>query len=316
MFARTKSLNIMKIAVTLGDPSGIGPELILKALPQFLRFHPSIYGNKKILARTAERLGLEENFHLIKDFVIDTVSDLDFQFGHPDQKTGRIALSALQAALNASPDILITAPIVKSVIKKFDRDFIGHTEYLARYFKTKDFAMVGIVDKIKIMFLTTHLPIADVPKAIDKNAIFMKLRLFAEGLKRYFSLDNPTIGVSALNPHGVEFSYGEEQQIEQGIRRAQKMGLNVFGPYPADSLFKRNFDGYLVMYHDQGFVYLKAKKGGVNWTLGLPIIRLSPLSGAALDIAGKNMADAKGMVDALRLGIKMFKKGVRYEKVS
>jgi len=299
----------MKIAVTIGDPSGIGPELVLKSLPKFLRFRPFIYGNKGILQRTAKELKLVKNFHLIKDFIIDTVSDINFRFGKPDEKTGGIAIDSIKSALNDNPDILITAPIVKNVIKRFSKNFIGHTEFLAEYFKVKNFAMVGILKDKRIMFLTTHLPILDVPSRIEKRDIFNKLLLFDYGLKKYFWIKQPRIGVSAFNPHGYEFSYGEEKTIEQGIKLARNKGLNVYGPFPADSLFNREFDGFLVMYHDQGFVYLKTERGGVNWTLGLPVIRVSPLCGAALDIAGKNLSDASGMVNAIKIGIKIFRKG-------
>ncbi len=299
----------MKIAVTIGDPSGIGPELILKSLPRFLKYKPLIYGNKNILKKTARELNLVKNFNLIKDFIMDTVPDTDFRFGKPDEKTGRIAIRSIESALNSNPDVLITAPIVKDVIKRFLKNFVGHTEFLAAYFKISNFAMVGILKNKRVIFLTTHLPIADVPFKIEKSEIFNKLLLFDYGLKRYFRIKEPRIGVSALNPHGYEFGYGEEKIIEQGIRRARNKGINAFGPFPADSLFNKNFDGFLVMYHDQGFVYLKAEKGGVNWTLGLPIIRVSPLCGAALDIAGKNLCDISGMLRTIKMGIKLFKQG-------
>lgn len=301
----------MKIAVTIGDPSGIGPELILKSLPRFLKYKPLIYGSRQILKTTAQTLELVKNFRLVKDFITDTGSDIKFQFGKPNQKTGKIALDSIKSALEDKPDILITSPIVKSVIKEFQKDFVGHTEYLAEYFNKKNFAMVGIIREKRIMFLTTHLPIADVPGAIKKDKIYKKLLLFDYGLRRYFGIINPRIGVSTLNPHGYEFSYGEEKIIEQGIRLARKKGLNAFGPYPADSLFNKDFDGFFVMYHDQGFIYLKSERGGVNWTLGLPVIRLSPLYGAALDIAGKNIADSAGMVNAIKIGIIMNIKGGR-----
>lgn len=299
----------MKIAVTIGDPSGIGPELILRTLPQFLKYKPLIYGNKKIFKKTSEELNLVKNFYIIKDFITDTVSDINFRFGKPDEKTGKVAIDSIKSALRDAPDILITAPIVKNVIKRFLKNFVGHTEFLAEYFKIKNFAMVGILQDKRIMFLTTHLPIADVPFKIEKSEILNKLLLFDYGLKRYFRIKKPRIGVSALNPHGSEFGYGEENAIEQGIKLAMNKGVNAFGPFPADSLFNKNFDGFLVMYHDQGFVYLKSRKGGVNWTLGLPMIRLSPLYGAALDIAGKNLADVSGMVNAIKTGIKMYRKG-------
>uniref|UniRef100_A0A7C4TBZ7 4-hydroxythreonine-4-phosphate dehydrogenase PdxA n=1 Tax=candidate division WOR-3 bacterium TaxID=2052148 RepID=A0A7C4TBZ7_UNCW3 len=298
----------MKLGITIGDPSGIGPELILKSLPHFLKYKPIIYGNKNIFEKTARNLHLDKNYRLIKECIRDTVPSIKFQFGRPNENTGKIALASIKSALADEPDILITAPIVKSVIKRFEKNFIGHTEFLANYFNTKEFAMVGILNHKRIMFLTTHLPVADVPKKIKDDEICQKLLLFDKELKKFFGIKRPCFGVSALNPHGAEFSYGEERIIEKGIALARRKGISAFGPFPADSLFNRVFDGFLVMYHDQGFTYLKAKGGGLNWTCGLPIIRLSPLYGAALDIAGKNCADNKGMVNALKMGIIMFNK--------
>ncbi|MEO0205795.1 MAG: 4-hydroxythreonine-4-phosphate dehydrogenase PdxA [candidate division WOR-3 bacterium] len=296
----------MKIAVTIGDPAGIGPELVLKTLPAFLRYSPVIYGNHAILGQTARKLGLLRNYYLMRKHIENSVPTIKFEFGKPDEETGKVALHSIKSALADHPDIIITAPIVKNVIKKFFKNFIGQTEFLADYFKTRNFAMVGLLKEKKIMFLTTHLPVADIPEKINKEEICNKLVLFDHGLRKFFGIRKPNLAVSTLNPHGAEFGYGEEKIIEQGIGKARNRGITVSGPFPADSIFDRKFDGFLVMYHDQGFVYLKAKRGGLNWTLGLPVIRLSPLYGAALDIAGKNCADTTGMINALRMGIKMY----------
>ncbi|MGQ9464786.1 MAG: PdxA family dehydrogenase [bacterium] len=310
-----KSTSTMKIAVTIGDPSGIGPELVLKTIPQFLKYKPVVYGIHQVLKQTAEYLSLSENYKIIKDCVRDVGLPIRFRFGIPNEKTGRIALNSLRSALADNPDILITAPIVKNVIKKFYKNFVGHTEFLADYYQVKNFAMVGLIGKKRIMCLTTHLPVVDVPRHIKKDEVFNKLLLFDWGLKRFFGIKKPALAVSAFNPHGDEFSYGEEHIIKQGIILAGKKGINASGPFPADSIFSRPYDGYLVIYHDQGFIYLKSKKGGLNWTMGLPIIRLSPLYGAALDIAGKGIADTTGMVNAIKMGIEMYKnlKGAGYE---
>lgn len=298
----------MKIAITIGDPAGIGPELVLKAIPFFLKYQPVVYGNDLILKETAFKLRLLGKFKAMREYIKNVVPAIAFKFGMPDEKTGRIALNSIESALADKPDILITAPIVKSVIKKFLKNFVGHTEFLADYFQIKKFAMVGLLKEKRIMFLTTHLPVADVAKNINKKEICDKLELFNWGLKRFFGVKRPVLGISAFNPHGEEFSYGEEHIIKQGIMLARKKGIDANGPFPADTLFCRPFDGYLVMYHDQGFVYLKSIKGGLNWTLGLPIIRLSPLCGAALDIAGKGIAEAEGMFNAIRMGIMMYKR--------
>ena len=120
--------------------------------------------------------------------------------------------------------------------------------------------------------------------------------------------------VSAFNPHAFEFSCGEDERIADGIKKAQQNGLHVDGPYPADTLFNRPYDGFLTMFHDQAMVYLKSKKNGLNFTAGLPVVRLSPLYGAALDIAGKNQAEYSGLTYAIKTGITLFKNARNYEK--
>lgn len=138
--------------------------------------------------------------------------------------------------------------------------------------------------------------------------------LFEYGLKRYFNIPHPSIAVSALNPHGYEFSAGEDELITQAVTIARQKEIDVQGPFPADTLFNRTHDGFLTMYHDQAMIYLKSKKNGLNFTLGLPIIRLSPLYGAALDIAGKGVAEESGLETAIKTGILLYKHARRHEK--
>lgn len=193
-------------------------------------------------------------------------------------------------------------------------DFIGHTEYFAHYFRIKSYGMLGLVRNKRIMLLTTHVPLRHLFRKITPTAIAKKIVFLNWGLEKYFGLMNATIGVSALNPHAFEFSLGEDEKIKQGIVMAQKKGVNVEGPYPADSLFDRDFGGFLSMFHDQAMIYLKSKKNGLNFTMGLPIIRLSPLHGAALDIAGANRADDSGLITAVKEGMKILKNTRKYEK--
>ena len=305
----------MKIGITLGDPSGIGPEIILKAVPQFKnQTNLFIFGNKNILERTAHDLGILERYELIEKDIVDCVKNTKFHYGKPTKETGRAAMQSIDGALKYGVDIVVTPPIVKDAIRSLIPDFIGHTEYLAKYFRVKNFAMVGLWRNKRIMLLTTHVPLRRVAKKITPSNVAQKITLLAQGLKKYFGNRKPSIGVSAFNPHAFEFSLGEDEKIRQGIVMAQRKKINVKGPYPADTLFNRDFDGFLTVYHDQAMVYLKSKKNGLNFTLGLPIIRLSPLYGAALDIAGKNRAEYSGLVSAVRQGMKMFKKARRYAK--
>jgi 4-hydroxy-L-threonine phosphate dehydrogenase PdxA len=297
----------MKIAVTIGDPSGIGPEIVLKALPVFKNHQNlEIFGNQEVLRRTAADLKLTQNFKRIKNLIRNCGAPVDFHYGAPDRRTGRSAMDSLDAALESRPDVLITAPIVKDVIRSCRRDFIGHTEYLARFYQTRDFGMMGILRDKRILLLTTHLPLRDVFKNITAARVREKVALLDWGLKKYFAIAKPQIAVAALNPHAFEFSRGEDEKILKGVLAARHRGIRVSGPFSADSLFNRPFDGFLAMYHDPAMIYLKAHPGGLNFTLGLPIIRLSPLYGAALDIAGRSIARHIGLTNAVRAGIKFF----------
>jgi len=299
----------------MGDPAGIGPELILKCAHLINKIGVcTIYGNKQIFKRTAQELKLQHNYHMIKRYITDRTRATTFRYGMPTQTTGSIALASVDAALQSDSDIIITPPIVKAVIQKRKPDFIGHTEHCARYYAVKNFAMVGIWRTKRIMLLTTHLALREVFAHIKAELIQKKIHLFVRGLKRLFNINDPRIAVSALNPHGFEFSKGEDEIIKEAIDQAKQKGIAVHGPFPADTLFDRPYDGFLTIYHDQAMIYLKSKKNGLNITLGLPVIRLSPLYGAALDIAGKGSAEKSGLETALKTGIVLYNNARRYEK--
>ncbi len=305
----------MKIGITLGDPAGIGPEIILKALPRFNRFNNiQIFASREILKKTARDLRLLKNYEKIKRMIIDCVQDIEFTYGKPDKKTGQVSMESINQALHANIDILITAPIVKQVIKLSDDRFIGHTEYLAQFYHTKNFAMVGLWRSKRIMLLTTHLPLRQIFEKLTSTAVFEKIELLNQGLKKYFNIQEGSIGVCGLNPHPFEFSLGEDEIIQKGVEKAKKIGINVTGPFSADSIFNRTFDAYLAIYHDQAMIYLKSKKDGLNFTLGLPIIRISPLYGAALNIAGRNQAQFSGLISAIDRGMRLYKNVRRFQK--
>jgi 4-hydroxythreonine-4-phosphate dehydrogenase len=174
--------------------------------------------------------------------------------------------------------------------------------------------MTGIWKDKRIVLLTTHVPLRHVFRQLDASKITEKIVFFERGLRRYFGIENPSIAVSAVNPHSFEFSMGEDEEVKEGILQAQRKGIRVSGPFPADTLFGRQFDGFIAIYHDQAMVFLKSKRDGLNFTLGLPIIRLSPLCGAALDIAGKRQADVSGFIAAVRVGKKLYNNVKKYEK--
>lgn len=305
----------MKIGITLGDPAGIGPEIILKAAPCITHMsNLHIYGSKRLLRKTAFDLGLLHEYEEVRETIVDCVDNITYRYGKPTKTTGRAALQSLKCALKAQTDILITPPIVKDVIRYHIRNFTGHTEYLARHFNTKNYAMVGLWSTKRIMLLTTHMPLRHIFKHVTQRAIFEKLVLLSWGLTHYFNVETPRIGVSALNPHAFEFSLGEEEKIMRAIAQARQNKINAEGPHPADTLFDRDLDGFLTMYHDQAMIYLKSKNNGLNFTLGLPIVRLSPLYGAALDIAGTNTAEVSGLITAIKQGIKLYRNTRRYDR--
>jgi 4-hydroxy-L-threonine phosphate dehydrogenase PdxA len=308
-------LGRMKIGITIGDPAGIGPEMVLRAVPELGdRRKYLIFGNKRILERTAHDLRLVSSYKAIQSSIIDATEDVTVNYGRPTRKTASVALHSMQAALESGVKIIVTAPIVKEAMRKMIPDFIGHTEYFAEFFGARDYAMTGLWRDKRIMLLTTHIPLRKVFKKVDAGVISERIAFFKWGLERYFNIDKPRIAVSAINPHAYEFSLGEDEEIRRAVMSAKKRGIEVSGPFPADTLFTRRYDGFIAVYHDQAMVFLKSKRNGLNFTLGLPIIRLSPLCGAALDIAGKCSADVLGFVSALRTGPRLYKNMMKYDE--
>lgn len=297
----------MKIGITMGDPAGIGPELVLKTLARLpRRADILVFANRKILARTAQTLKIKAAFDRVKHQIIDCPGSGTFDYGRPTRATARAAMAAIDRALAAEVDVLVTMPIVKDAVRQSLPGFTGHTEYLAGYFGVKKFAMMGIAGEKRIVVLTTHLPLRRAIAQVRREKVSDKISLLVDGLRNYFGIARPRIAVAAVNPHVFEFSLGEDEEVLAAVIRARARGVDVHGPYAADSLFGRKFDGYLAMYHDQAFVYLKAQKRGLNFTLGLPIIRLAPLYGAGLDIAGQGRADFSGVTAALIRGRNLY----------
>ncbi len=297
----------------MGDPAGIGPEIICKATRKLVHINTVIIGSPWIFEKTCKQMGEKFRINVISSFneyqagtaLLDAVTPAKFKFGSPDEKSARMALQSLDQGIALIKrrliDGLVTSPIWKEGIRTFHRKFIGHTEYLAEIFKIKDYAMMGISGEKRILFLTTHIPLCTIFKCITVKNIVARLRLLKSGLEDIFLIKRPRIGVPNLNPHGQEFSAGEDEIIARAIKQAQNEGIRAFGPFPADTLFKQKFDGFLAIYHDQGMIFLKSRPYGVNFTLGLPFIRTSPLHGTAFDIAGQNQASPASMIAAIKL---------------
>jgi 4-hydroxythreonine-4-phosphate dehydrogenase len=293
------------VAITMGDPKGIGPEVIRKALKsQKGRF--IIIGDKKLLGRLPP-----------------SVSVMDV----PYRSAGEGALKFLDKAIllikEGLADALVTAPLSKEAVSRYAKNFLGHTEYLAQAFGVKNFDMMFIAPGVRLTIVTRHVPLKDVPKLVTKKAVFDSIDLMARTLKDSFKIRAPKIAVLGLNPHAGEAGLlGSEdvKHILPAIRQAQDHGINAKGPIAADTFFAFHnpsschsresgnpFDGVIAMYHDQGLAPLKGiyMKELVNFTAGLPFVRTSPAHGTAFDIAGKNKADPSSMVAAIKLACEL-----------
>lgn len=291
--------------MTLGDPAGIGPEIVVKALAK-LRKEPinlTIIGSVSIL--TATQMMLKSNFPLPR--VIDT-DEVEFEFGRVQRSAGKAALDALRKAVNlikeGEIDALVTAPLNKKAIQLSEPGFRGHTEFLAQAFNASQVLMVAHSPYASFAFVTTHYPLQDVASLITTDRVLRKIELYNDFLMALHGRD-VSIAVLAFNPHSREFSYGEEEKISQAIRFAREREIDAEGPYPADTFHNHleDVDGFLVQYHDQGMIPAKllARGQGVNITWGLPFVRTSPLHGTAFDIAGKGEADPSSFIAAIRM---------------
>ncbi len=316
------------IGITMGDPTGIGPEIIVKALSMeepFQVCRPFVFGDQEVVSKTIERLGLKttvevfekipEEGYLPQRVFLFPVSQLEadsLRFGKPNRECGRAMVKYVEEAVkrvkNGELDAITTCPINKQAINEAGYPFPGHTEFLAHLVQASSVAMMFLGSKWKIVLVTTHLPLREVPKWITTDRVLSTIRMTDEGLKEYFGISHPKIAVLGLNPHsGEEGLLGKEEQMEiiPAISMARSQGVMVEGPFPADSFFDLSspltFDAVISMYHDQGLIPIKMSnfKEAVNFTLGLPFIRTSVGHGTAYDIAGKGLADPTNLIHAI-----------------
>jgi len=301
-----------KVILTIGDPAGCGPYVTLKALAAL-----DLSANDIFLVGSEEVLAKYPDYKKIKRKVIPV--DVDIAGGRllpgVSRAAGAAALEYLQCALylmgKEKIDRLVTAPVSKEAIALNLPCFTGHTEYLAAYFKVKDFAMMMVSPRLKTLLLTRHLPLNDVARAIGRAGVSAALRLLERSLRGNFRIKNPRIAFAAVNPHaGVDTFLGrEEKAILAGIRLS---GIKAAGPFPADTLFiQKNmakYDCIVAAYHDQGMIPFKllAFKEGVNFTAGLPIVRTSPAHGTAFDLMKKGgVPDHSSMLAAIKLALRL-----------
>jgi 4-hydroxythreonine-4-phosphate dehydrogenase len=318
----------------MGDPCGIGPEVILKArkggkLHGFCR--PIVVGRADVLAQTAAKIKLKvkiRRIHRIEEAtfkskaieVLHPSADatLPFEWGHPTARTASAAKSAVQLAaeicLSDHAAAMVTAPINKAALQKTAFPFPGHTEFLASLTGSKEFGMMMVGGRLRIILATIHEPIARVPALITTERVMTAIRLAHRALAVWFNVSLPRIAVAALNPHaGEEGMFGEEERtiLVPAVEAAKEEGILASGPFPADTLFRRladrEFDAAVALYHDQALIPIKllAFGKGVNVTVGLPIIRTSADHGTAYDIAGQGLANPSSLMEAVRLAAKM-----------
>ena len=325
----------LKVAITHGDPNGIGYEVILKAFadPAMLELcTPIIYGSPKVASYHRKMMDLDVTFQTIQSpadahegelsLVPCTAEEVKLDIGQATPEAGQAALAALERAMQdwrkGLFDVLVTAPINKSSIQGDGFHFPGHTEYIQDRSGalTGSALMILMNDRIRVALATSHLPLTKVAQAITQESILQKLHIFDATLRRDFGISMPRIAVLALNPHaGDEGLLGKEEQeiLRPAMQQATEEGINTFGPFAADGFFGtrayEHFDGVLAMYHDQGLAPFKllAMNDGVNYTAGLDIVRTSPDHGTAYDIAGRGVADETSLRNAIYTAIDIFR---------
>jgi 4-phospho-D-threonate 3-dehydrogenase / 4-phospho-D-erythronate 3-dehydrogenase len=331
---RSLPSKIPTVAVTIGDPFGIGPEITLKALADPALFdRQKSGGGRKSRGRAnflviGDRAALSSlpgslNTALRTDprisFVdLRMISEGAVRWGRQSALSGKASLAYIDRALKlikyGKADCLVTAPVSKEAISRAGIRFSGHTEYIAKAFDTDKFAMMLIGGPLRVTLVTRHIPLRAVAKAVTKKEISDCIELSYTALKRYFGIKRPRIGVASLNPHGGEGgSIGEEEDrvIKPAVALAKKLFKDIVGPVSSEALFYEAFRGRLdcviAMYHDQGLTPLKmvGRDNSVNVTLGLPFARTSPGHGTAFDIAGKSIANAEPMIEAIKVAIQM-----------
>jgi 4-hydroxythreonine-4-phosphate dehydrogenase len=319
------------IGITMGDPSGIGPEIILKALQEkgvTSVCRPVIIGDKNILERESFRLGLPSIFdsvpsphpaRVVSEFIeISNLNPSEIAYGKPSAAGGKAMaaciIKAVDMARSGKIDAIVTAPINKMALHDAGYTYPGHTEMLAELTGTKDVVMMLAGDKLRVVLVTIHCAYADVPKLLTIEKILTTIAITHESLQKILSGKKPRLAVAGLNPHAGEgglFGAEEKNLIAPAVEKACLLGIDAVGPAPSDTLFyyaaRGRYDAVVCMYHDQGLIPLKLLHfdTGVNVTLGLPVIRTSVDHGTAYDIAGKGIASPASLISAIKMAVQM-----------
>ena len=322
---RSRSLINKPTFVSLGDPSGIGPEVFIKAInDQRLRQHLSkiiLVSSPKVIEGAISALDVKQKINLISDVneaqpdsvnLINIDGCQDFVLGKPTFNNSNFIIECLSTAADLAlknSSCLVTGPLNKSIIQKHIQNFTGHTEFLKKKFNANEVLMYMTNGNLHLGITTTHVPLRVVPNVISRDLIKNKYKLLHHGLIDIFKLANPKIAVLGINPHAGEFgTIGDEEQnvIMPAIDELQHEGYDANGPISADTVFTQTkYDAVLSMYHDQALPVLKAIDfhKTVNITLGLPFLRVSVDHGTAEDIAKDYSANYDSMMEALLISI-------------
>ncbi|MGI8731677.1 MAG: 4-hydroxythreonine-4-phosphate dehydrogenase PdxA [Pyrinomonadaceae bacterium] len=321
--------SLPRVAITMGDPAGIGPEVVLKAVAEDeirTTCVPIIIGDAQLLAHTARTLELQCGYDIIRQgepipdeltgpviFHIDNIGGF-VEPGIESGAAGKAAAGYIEAAVElcaaGSVDAIATAPINKRALFLGGYSFPGHTEFLAHLTGSEEFAMAFVAGNLRIVLLSTHVPLAEAIRMVQRERIMRTIHLAHRELKRW-GIERPRLAVAALNPHGAEgglFGIEEAVEIAPAVEACHGTNeINVQGPFSADTVFLRasrgEFDAVVACYHDQAMIPVKCLSFGeaVNVTLGLPFIRTSVDHGTAFDIAGKGLAEHSSMLAAIKL---------------
>jgi 4-phospho-D-threonate 3-dehydrogenase / 4-phospho-D-erythronate 3-dehydrogenase len=322
-----------RIGITMGDPAGIGPEVVLKAVAEEeirKACVPVIIGDAQLLAHTARTLDLQSGYDIVRReepfpdlllepviYHLDNISGL-IEPGVESAAAGKAAAGYIEAAVElcaaGNVDAIATAPINKRALFLGGYSFPGHTEFLAHLTSAEEYAMAFVSANLRIVLLSTHVPLSEAIRLVERDRIMRVVNLTHRELERW-GIERPRIAVAALNPHGAEgglFGVEEASEMVPAIEASREFDdINVQGPFSADTVFLRasrgEFDAVVACYHDQAMIPVKCLSFGeaVNVTLGLPFIRTSVDHGTAFDIAGKGVAEHSSMVAAIKLAAEL-----------
>jgi 4-hydroxythreonine-4-phosphate dehydrogenase len=321
-----------RIAITIGDYNGIGPEVVLRSLPAIRRHAtPVLVGPEKAWVEWSRRLRLSDPTLRTRTGgqAVDIIdpgpgNGVRIRPGSIDRLAGLTAAAALETAVlladGGTVDAIVTAPLSKRALHLAGLAYPGQTEFLQHLTGAPSVAMILAHGRFRVGLVTTHAPLAAVPALVTRRAVVERIGVLAAALRIDWGIPRPKIAVLGLNPHGGEDGdLGREELdvISPAVAWLRKRNVDVRGPYPADAFFarrlERTFDLTTAMYHDQGLIPLKAaaRGAGVNVTAGLPVVRTSPDHGTAFDIAGRGSADPSSMEAAVRLAARLWAQRAR-----